>query len=224
MGINGLLRTLSPLLIPENEQGMGSSDQRRRKSRNTHSSMRRMHNIRQFKDKTVAIDASSWLYKASYATAERLVEAIEEGRRDSDCERILCRYMLRRCEELLAHASIRRIYLVFDGKRCPMKAVTNLERDKKRRANLEEARRLKRLGMKAESEDKYKTCLKVVPWMADSVAKAVHQKWGKNNKAQFTSFATEPRVKCMFSPYEADAQLAKLCVDGVVDAVVTEVS
>ena len=32
-----------------------------------------------------------------------------------------------------------------------------------------------------------------------------------------------PKVSCISSPYEADAQLAKLCIDGIADAVVTEV-
>ena len=34
----------------------------------------------------------------------------------------------------------------------------------------------------------------------------------------------QPRVHVVWSPYEADAQLAKLCLDGLVDAVITEVS
>jgi len=122
--------------------------------------------------------------------------------------------MVKRCEELLTHAGVKRVYLVFDGERCPLKAVTNQEREEKRRKNLAEARRLTKLGKRDEALDKYKACIKVVPWMAESVAKAVAQKWKRG-------FA-EAQVVCVFSPYEADAQLAKLCVDGLADAVVTE--
>jgi len=50
--------------------------------------------------------------------------------------------MVNRCEELLLGASIKKIYLVFDGKRSPLKAGTNKERELKRETNLREARRL----------------------------------------------------------------------------------
>jgi exonuclease-1 len=124
--------------------------------------------------------------------------------------------MIKRCDELLNNANVKRIYIVFDGKRCPLKAVTNIERQRKRTANLKLARELKRQGRKFESMDKYKACLKVEDWMADSVRAAVVKKWGQGS--------TMSKVNCVFSPYEADAQLAKLCMDGLADAVVTEVS
>jgi len=41
-------------------------------------------------------------------------------------------YVLSRCDELLNYAEIRRIILVFDGNRCPLKAGTNSEREMKR--------------------------------------------------------------------------------------------
>ena len=87
------------------------------------------NNIRQFRNKTLAIDASSWLFKASYSVASRLVEAIEEDRIDPVCEQALARYMIKRCEELITYAQVKRIYLVFDGERCPLKAATNQERE-----------------------------------------------------------------------------------------------
>ena len=124
--------------------------------------------------------------------------------------------MIKRCDELLNHANIKRIYIVFDGSRCPLKAVTNIERENKRATNLKLARELKRQGRKFESMDKYKACLKVEDWMGESVSKAVTKKWEQG------SIIT--KVECVFSPYEADAQLAKLCMDGLADAVVTEVS
>ena len=207
MGINGLLKGLSPLLIPENDE--------------TSTKMiasKPMYNISQFKNKTIAVDASSWLYKACYCASERLVEAIEADRIDHVCEKILCKYMIKRCEELLTFAGIRRIRLVFDGKRCPLKAGTNKEREARRQRNLAEARRLSGLGMKDQALDKYKACVTTRPWMAESVAKAVAQKWKKRNGF----ISVEPQVTCVFSPYEADAQLVKLCMDGLADAVVTE--
>ncbi len=132
--------------------------------------------------------------------------------------------MIKRCDELLTHASIKRIYIVFDGKRSPLKEHTNKERERKRMRNLKEARRLKRIGSHDLAQDKYRACVKVVDWMGWSVDAAVKKKWGGaagNNKSQF-QFAP-PKVSCVFSPYEADAQLVKLCVDGISDAIVTEV-
>mmetsp|Transcript_17234 Transcript_17234/g.32622 ORF Transcript_17234/g.32622 Transcript_17234/m.32622 type:complete len:801 (+) Transcript_17234:171-2573(+) len=226
MGINGLLKALSPLLIPINNKENDNAPHHHHHQKKTTSSFcskrngtnpKPKHNIRQFHNKTLAIDASSWLYKASYSISSRLVEAVEENRIDAVCERVLCQYMVKRCEELLTHAGIKRIYLVFDGERCPLKAVTNEDREAKRRVNLVEARRLLKLGLRDQAMEKYKLCIKVVPWMAQSVAKAVSQRWKDNGH-----FANKSRVQCVLSPYEADAQLVKLVVDGVADAVVTE--
>ena len=223
MGIEGLLRSISPLLIPENELANKSSFSSSNNINNKRSKPKIIqHNIRQFSNKSLAIDASSWLYKASYSCAERLVEAIERNEIDATAETRLCNYMMKRCEELLMHASIKRIYLVFDGKRSPLKEHTNKEREKRRRKNLNEARRLKSIGSHELAQDKYKACVKVMPWMAKSVEIAVNKKWGGNGRGQF-QFAA-PRVSCVFSPYEADAQLVKLCIDGHSNAIVTEVS
>jgi 5'-3' exonuclease len=216
MGINGLLKALSPLLIPENEVNQTSNQSNR--SRSSSSSSAR-HNIRQFANKSIAIDASSWLFKASYSCAERLVESIEANEIDPHCEKRLCSYMIKRCDELLNHASIKRVYIVFDGKRCPLKEVTNKERETRRQGNLKEARKLSKMGKKDLAGDKYRACVKVTSWMAESVATAVKKKWGDGQGGFHFS---PPKVICVFSPYEADAQLVKLCIDGLTNAIVTE--
>ena len=241
MGIEGLLRSISPLLIPENEVTLlSNANHASSKSTSRRSSSKQeqlvKHNIRQFANKTIAIDASSWLFKASYSCAERLVESSYSSSSpsysssssptghqqiDKKCESRLCNYMLKRCEELLTHASIKRIYLVFDGKRSPLKEHTNKERERKRMKNLMEARRLKRIGSHDLAQDKYRACVKVMDWMGRSVDAAVKKKWGSADGNHFR-FAP-PKVSCVFSPYEADAQLVKLCVDGISDAIITEV-
>ncbi len=225
MGINGLLKVLSPLLIPENEIKIngGKNNKSMIKSKSSPK-----YNIRQFANKSLAIDASSWLYKASYSCAERLVESIEENRIDPICEHRLCTYMTSRCDELLNNAYIQHIILVFDGKRCPLKEATNKEREMKRQENLKEARRLKKMGNVELAGDKYRACVKVTPWMAECVEKAIKKKWRNYNGNNFyaaaaaAAAATVPKVSCVFSPYEADAQLIKLCMDGFADAIVTE--
>jgi len=239
MGIQGLLKALAPLLLDDDN---GSKP---------------CFNIRQFANQSLAVDASSWLFKgqclisnifsfclvpllfqgphslllflfytlAAYSCAERLVEKsleLSDQPVDVQCEQIICRYFVSRCEELLRYASIRSIYIVFDGKRCPLKEITNKDREKKRMINLEEARKLKNDGRHAEANEKYKACLKIAPWMSNSVARAIEAKWGKvSNHVQG---GQQPPVIPLVAPYEADAQLAKLCLDGLCDAVVTEVS
>lgn len=201
MGINGLLRTLSPLLIPEDQVATGGSKPFP------------VYNIRQFRGKVLAVDASCWLHRACYKCVERLVKASEDGRIDKYCETTIANYMVSRCEELLKHGGIKKIYLVFDGKRCPLKAVTNKDREQKRQKNLKEAKYFEKIGRKDLALEKYRSCVKIENWMAFGVAKKVKEVWnGQNGSA----------VECVFSPYEADAQLAKLCIDGLADAVITE--
>jgi 5'-3' exonuclease len=235
MGIQGLLRNLHPLLVPPpshpsyHHQAANDNDHHPNASMHhrKHSTANIRHNIRQFRNKSLAIDASSWLHKAAYTCAERLVESTESGTRDIIAERSYTKYMISRCDELLSsRVGIQTIYLVFDGKRVPLKSGTNAERERKRRANLEEARQLKAAGKSTEASEKYRSCVKGNDLMARVVADEVEKKWGR------VSYTTgddvmcnrndDARVQCIWSPYEADAQLAKLCIDGYAHAVVTE--
>lgn len=196
MGVQGLLRSLKPLL------------------KSTHPNLK--PNIRQFSDKTIAIDASSWLYKAGYACAAGLVESTENGIVDHSCVRIYTNYVIKRCEELLHNANIATILLVFDGIRCPLKSDTNIERERKREKNIADAKRLKSEGKFTEANEKYKSCVKVTDEMVNNVVDAVKSKFGNRG------INTNAKVQCIFSPYEADAQLAQLCIEGTADAIVTE--
>jgi hypothetical protein len=83
MGIQGLLKNLSPLLIPLNELENGKQQR--------HDDSRNIYNIRQFANKVIAIDASCWLYKAGYSCAERLVECMESKKIDTFCEERICK-------------------------------------------------------------------------------------------------------------------------------------
>lgn len=222
MGIQGLLRNLHTLLVPPSthqscEESNGNGNSRSNGNSNIQRTNKNSprHNIRQFANKSIAVDASSWLHKAGYTCADRLVEATENKIRDAVAEKRYTEYMLKRCDELLNVAKISTIYLVFDGVRVPLKSGTNAEREARRKANLAEARRLMAEGRTEAAKDKYRACVKATAEMAQVVAGAVMEKWGK--------YGDNAKVKCIFSPYEADAQLAKLCADGVTHAVVTEV-
>eukprot|EP00804_Cyclotella_cryptica_P024107 CCRYP_007327-RA/>CCRYP_007327-RA protein AED:0.03 eAED:0.03 QI:217/1/1/1/1/1/3/46/952 len=206
MGINGLLRNLHPLLVPP-------PSHHTHRNGHANSRIKIRHNIQQFASKSLAVDASSWLFKSAYTCADRLVEASERGVRDPVAEEKYTAYILGRCRELLHSAKIATIYLVFDGIRVPLKAGTNAEREARRMVHLAEARRLASLGRREEARERYNKCVKGTDEMARVVCAEVEKVWGRGEGA---------RVKCVFSPYEADAQLAKLCVDEICHAVVTE--
>mmetsp|Transcript_3769 Transcript_3769/g.7997 ORF Transcript_3769/g.7997 Transcript_3769/m.7997 type:complete len:989 (-) Transcript_3769:220-3186(-) len=221
MGIQGLLRNLHTLLVPPSthqscQENNGNGNSRGNGNINIQRTNKNSprHNIRQFANKSIAVDASSWLHKAGYTCADRLVEATENKIRDAVAEKRYTEYMLKRCDELLNVAKISTIYLVFDGVRVPLKSGTNTEREARRKANLAEARRLMAEGRTEAAKDKYRACVKATAEMAQVVAGAVMERWGK--------YGDNAKVKCVFSPYEADAQLAKLCADGITHAVVTE--
>eukprot|EP00579_Thalassiosira_antarctica_P012840 CAMPEP_0201936580 /NCGR_PEP_ID=MMETSP0903-20130614/37727_1 /ASSEMBLY_ACC=CAM_ASM_000552 /TAXON_ID=420261 /ORGANISM="Thalassiosira antarctica, Strain CCMP982" /LENGTH=169 /DNA_ID=CAMNT_0048477293 /DNA_START=39 /DNA_END=545 /DNA_ORIENTATION=+ len=169
MGIQGLLRNIHTLLVPppthpsndqqQNGESTTNAQQRSNNRQPTQQQPQRnnpaiKHNIRQFSQKSLAIDASSWLHKAGYTCAERLVESTESGTRDPIAEKAYCKYMLDRCDELLNWAKIDKIYLVFDGIRVPLKSDTNADRESKRQANLREARRLQSMGRRNEASEK----------------------------------------------------------------------
>lgn len=189
MGINGLLKGLKNY------------------SRKSH--------ICEFSHQSIAVDASSWLHKSVYSISEHYVESYEKSRvwTDRKCVDVSQKYIAKRCRELFLNANLRKIYLVFDGKRCPLKARTNQEREERRRKNLSEARRYKKMGRYDKAQEKYKACIKIVGKFANAVSDAVQQQFGRDGQ-----------VVCVFSPYEADAQLVKLCLDGLTQAIITEVS
>jgi 5'-3' exonuclease len=168
--------------------------------------------IRDYAGQSVAVDASSWLHKAVYSIADYYCEITETTNAvDAKCIAAATKYMTTRCQELLTSANIQTVYLVMDGKRCPLKAVTNNDRERRRQENLTEARRYKRAGQRDKMYEKYKACIKVRVDLTQAVLAAVAQR-----------FARDGRVKLVWSPYEADAQLVKLCMDGLAQAVITE--
>lgn len=167
--------------------------------------------ITEYQGCRIAIDASSWLHKSVYSVSNAYVESSERNFVDPKCVDVSSRYIISRCKELMEKFRIAEIFLVMDGKRCPLKVNESADREKRRQNNLREARAYKRNGRMDKAEDKYKMCIKINDVFCHSVMREVYK-----------TFNSHKRVKLVWSPYEADAQLAKLCIDQVVDAVVTE--
>ena len=175
--------------------------------------------IRDFAHQSVAVDASSWLHKSVYSIADHYVETTERtGTIDARCVAVASKYVLARCHELLTYAKLKCIYLVMDGQRCPLKAVTNQERERRRQENLQQARAA---SDRDQMYEKYKACIKVKAELGRAVAAAVLRKYGKASSSSTTTTA-QPLVQIIWAPYEADAQLVKVCVDGLAQAIITE--
>ena len=168
--------------------------------------------LRDFSGHVLAIDASSWLHKSVYSVSELYVESMEQSRLEPRCVQVSAKYIIRRCQELLNAWRITKVILVMDGKRCPLKADTNQDRESRRLQNLIEARTLKRQGRRYKAEEKYKACIKIRDVLTHAVMGEVEKHFGRDRNVEF-----------LWSPYEADAQLVRLCIDGRADAVVTEV-
>lgn len=168
--------------------------------------------LRDFRGQRLAIDSSSWLHRSVYSVSEQYVEAMEAGRVDQRSVGASVKYITNRCKELLNVFEMSQVLLVMDGKRCPLKADTNCERERKRSQNLSKAREFRRRGDKSKAIEKYKCCIKIKDAFTFEVMKKVQD-----------NFRLDSRVRFVYSPYEADAQLAKLCLDGDADAVITEV-
>jgi hypothetical protein len=101
------------------------------------------------------------LHKSVYSVSEKFVESTDGGRIDPDCILASSKYITFRCKELIEGFRIKSIFLVMDGKRCPLKAEETEDREQKRRQNLEEARRFMAMGRKDSAEEKYKTCIRI---------------------------------------------------------------
>ncbi len=100
------------------------------------------------------------------------------------------------------------VTIVFDGAALPAKRVTEEERAKSRKDAFDQACRLEEEGKIAEANTFYARSVDVCPEMAYEVAVAL--------RSQF------PQIKVLVAPYEADAQLAYLSRQGLVDIILSE--
>jgi exonuclease 1 len=170
--------------------------------------------LHEFRGKRLAVDSSSWLFSSVISIASHYVEAVERSHDvvDPRSVDVSAQEIHMRLQYLMKSVEISQVYLVMDGKRCPLKANKSSKKDIQRQENLKEARALYEQGQHAEANEKYERCIKINYEFTVAVMNKVQE-----------DFCNNPRVHIVWSPYEADAQLAKLCVDGVVDAVIAEV-
>jgi exonuclease 1 len=205
-------------------------------------------NISHYSGKNVAIDVSSWLHKSVYSIADLYVETIDVEQQQQHhhqrnlslsrhytkhtkhqenlqrCQQVSADYIYQRCIELKQNAHVGTIYLVLDGKRCPMKCDTNQEREQRRQNNLNKARQYRKSQNYHAMQEAYKTCIKITsPFTKDVMSfVAKKQKQQQQHRNISSSSAAIQFIQFVWSPYEADAQLVQLIQDQRADLVITE--
>lgn len=96
--------------------------------------------------------------------------------------------------------------MVFDGKNVPAKHRTNTKRLVQKYQARREGMQLLRLGKRNEAIGYFNKCVDITPEMAARVLKEYHKL----------------NIDCIVAPYEADAQMAFLNINGIADFVITE--
>ncbi|KAK9918966.1 hypothetical protein WJX75_008347 [Coccomyxa subellipsoidea] len=152
--------------------------------------------VRRYAGQRAAVDAYGWLHKAAYCCAYELCEGIYTDR--------FVAYCMQRVETL-QQAGVSPI-IIFDGGRLPMKASEEGSRARKRKENLEKARGHWQAGNTTAAYESYQRAVDISPATAK----------------QFIEALKAANVEYIVAPYEADAQMAYLAINGIVHVVITE--
>lgn len=196
MGIQGLLPLLKDIQVSPTRchDNRGGSVRSRLTPFISH---RQEHtHVSQYRGQTLGIDGYVWLHRGAYACAEKLVKGEYTTK--------YINYAMYRIRMLRHHGV--KPFVVFDGGHLPSKAKTEDERESRRRENLERAMMLSKQGRQGPAFEAFAKCLDITPEIAYQLIKAL--------KAEGVDYAV--------APYEADAQLAYLEKEGIIDAIVTE--
>ncbi|CAE7169948.1 unnamed protein product [Rhizoctonia solani] len=153
-------------------------------------------NIAEFSGKTLAVDGYVWLHRGAYACAAQLVKRQYTTK--------YVDYVMHRVRMLRHHGIAP--YIVFDGGPLPAKRGTEKDREEKRAKSLAQAQVLEAQGKGNEAYEFYKKCVDITPQMAYQVIKALRAEG----------------IPYVVAPYEADAQMAYLEREGIVDGIITE--
>ncbi|KAJ9093432.1 hypothetical protein QFC21_006463 [Naganishia friedmannii] len=153
-------------------------------------------NISEFKGQTLAVDAYVWLHKGAFGCAEDLVKGIPTTK--------FVDYAMFRVR-LLKYHGVTPI-VVFDGGPLPAKKRTEVDRASRREFHLGQANALTAQARHREARDHYTKCVDITPEMALQLIKALQAE----------------SVDYIVAPYEADAQMAFMEKEGLVDGIITE--
>ncbi|KAK0544796.1 hypothetical protein OC846_005920 [Tilletia horrida] len=152
--------------------------------------------LKEYKGKTIGVDAYVWLHRGAFTCAQELVLGQPTDR--------FVRYAMHKIR-MMKHFGVTP-YLVFDGDKLPSKIGTEQDREKRRSEYKAKAQEFLRAGDKAQARDLYGKCVDVTPAMAYQLILALRRE----------------NVPYIVAPYEADAQLAFLEKEQIIDAILTE--
>jgi exonuclease-1 len=154
--------------------------------------------ISTLKGKRVAIDGYCWLHKAVYGCALELCL-----KQQSD---LWIKYCLSYIDLLLQHGI--QVTIVFDGAPLPAKQKTEEEREENRQKNMQIAKDYYSKNDLKNARNYFARAIDITPQMAAELIQVVE--------------SSRPSVKFLVSPHEADAQLAFLSRNELVDVIITE--
>jgi exonuclease-1 len=164
--------------------------------------------VSELRGRTLALDGHALLHRGALSCAEQLAEGEPTTR--------YAHFAVQRVQ-MLTNKGITSI-VVFDGAPTPLKKDTNRERRANREQALADARQWKlecerRHAAGEDREDAidamrkaYRGTVRVTPTMVEVTKRELEK----------------VSVRCLVAPYEADAQLAALCVLGLADGIITE--
>ncbi|CAD8179648.1 unnamed protein product [Paramecium octaurelia] len=149
-----------------------------------------------YRGKTAAIDAMSWLYRGCYSCAHELNQDIKTND---------YLYYVQKMLIMLKEYEITPI-LIFDGRNLRAKEKTEQMRKQIKQQNLLKAKELQESGNTDEAKKYFQRCLKI------------------RKQMMYTTFDVlrELEVQYIIAPYEADAQIAHMCLSGQCDFAITE--
>jgi exonuclease-1 len=153
--------------------------------------------ISQYRGKKVAIDAQCWLHRGAYSCSRELATGEETTRYISFFLAMV---------KMLKDNGIDSIIAVFDGIPLPCKAETNFKRSRRRTEQRQLARLAEEIGESKIAQAHYQRSVDITFAMVQRLIAALNS----------------AGVHYMIAPYEADAQLAFLSKQKIVDLVITE--
>ncbi|TVU34906.1 hypothetical protein EJB05_16762 [Eragrostis curvula] len=158
--------------------------------------------VEELRGQTVAVDTYSWLHKGALSCSDSLCKGIRTTRHIAYCMHRV---------DLLRHYGVKPI-LVFDGGLLPIKGDQETKRERSRKENLERAREHEAAGNSRAAFECYQKAVDITPRIAFDLI-----------QVQLCILCPEEKkVDYIVAPYEADAQMAFLSVNKLVDAVITE--
>ncbi|XP_068692332.1 exonuclease 1-like [Montipora foliosa] len=152
--------------------------------------------LRYYAGKKIGVDCSCYLYKGAFGCAEKLGLGISTNEFLDYPEQLF---------DLLLSLGIKPV-AVFDGQNLEAKKITREKRERSRKENATKAEELWRRGIESEAIDHFRRALKITCEMSHKLLKVLRDK----------------NIDCIVAPFEADAQLAYLNKNQLIDVVLSE--